>query len=221
MGTVVAVYRQAPRPANADPEEQEAFKKAPRTAEGGVGGSPGGRGGVVAEDEMCVGLKPVLRRAWAPKGRRRYEWVYVYGFVRPRIGEAFWLLMPTVNAEAFSLVLGRFAKWVGPGQDKRVLLVVGRAGWRVAGDLRIPEGLDLKFLPARSPELQPVERLRPLVNERIANRPSGTSANWRWRWWRDAWRSPSVSTCGGGTAAAAGGRTPHEASDAVCRKPYK
>ncbi len=70
MGTVVAVYRQAPRPANADPEEQEAFKKAPRTAEGGVGGSPGGRGGVVAEDEMCVGLKPVLRRAWAPKGRR-------------------------------------------------------------------------------------------------------------------------------------------------------
>lgn len=48
-----------------------------------------------AEDEMRVGgLKPVLlRRVWAPRGRRpiarvrrRYEWAYVYGFVRPRTG---------------------------------------------------------------------------------------------------------------------------------------
>lgn len=32
------------------------------------------------------------------------------------------------------------------------------------------EGTELEFLPARSPELQPAERLWPLVNERVANR---------------------------------------------------
>ena len=34
----------------------------------------------------------------------------------------------------------------------------------------MPEGVELEFLPARSPELQPAERLWPLVNERAANR---------------------------------------------------
>ncbi len=80
-------------------------------------------------------------------------------------------MMPTVNAAAFSLALGRFAEWVGAGKDKRILLVLDRAGWHVAKDLRVPEGLKLEFLPPRSPELQPAERLWPLVNERIANRP--------------------------------------------------
>ncbi len=105
------------------------------------------------------------------KGRRRYEWVYVYGFVRPKTGEAFWLVMPTVNTRAFSLALSRFAAWVGAGSDKRVLLVLDRAGWHVAEDLEVPEGLELEFLPARSPELQPAERLWPLLNEGVANRP--------------------------------------------------
>lgn len=127
---------------------------------------------------MRVGLKPILRRVWAPKGRRpaakgrrRYEWVYVYGFVRPKTGEVFWLVMPSVNTAAFSLSLSRFAEWagVGPGK-KRVVLVLDRAGWHVAKDLAVPEGLHLEFLPARSPELQPAERLWPLVNERLANR---------------------------------------------------
>ncbi len=164
---------------------------------------------------MRVGLKPVLRRVWAPrgrrpaaKGRRRYEWAYVYGFVRPATGRVFWLVMPTVNAEAFSLALGRFAEWVGAGEDKRVVLVVDRAGWHVSKDLQIPEGLELEFLPARSPELMPAERLWPLVNERVANcpfedlgelegalverglalseRPDLLRGHTRYRWWPEA-----------------------------------
>ncbi len=131
-----------------------------------------------AEDEMRVGLKPVLRRVWAPKGRRpvargrrRYEWAYVYGFVRPKTGSVFWLVMPTVNTAVFTMALSRFAEWVGAGKNKRVVLVLDRAGWHVAKGLAIPEGLELEFLPPRSPELMPAERLWPLINERIANRP--------------------------------------------------
>ena len=79
--------------------------------------------------------------------------------------------MPTVNVGAFSLALARFAEWagVGPGK-KRVVLALDRAGWHVGKDLEVPEGLHLEFLPARSPELQPAERLWPLLNERLANR---------------------------------------------------
>ena len=83
-----------------------------------------------AQDEMRLGLKPVVRRVWAPRGqrpstpfRRRYEW-----------------------------------------------LVLDRAGWHTGKEVEIPEGIHLEFLPARSPELQPAERLWPLANEAVANR---------------------------------------------------
>lgn len=51
-----------------------------------------------------------------------------------------------------------------------MLLVVDRAGWQVSTQLRLPVGLQLIFLPAYSPELQPAERLWPLTNESLANR---------------------------------------------------
>lgn len=126
---------------------------------------------------MRLGLKPVLRRVWAPRGRRpvarfrrRYEWLYLYGFVRPESGEVFWLILPTVNAEAFSMALAHFAEWAGAGKDKRILLVLDQAGWHTGGKLEVPEGIHLEFLPPRSPELQPAERLWPLANEAVANR---------------------------------------------------
>jgi transposase len=130
-----------------------------------------------AEDEMRVGLKPVLRRVWAPCGKRpvvrvkrRYKWVYVYGFVRPTTGETYWLILPTVNVEAFSLALKHFGEGVGAGEAKRILLVVDQAGWHTGGEVEVPEGIELEFLPSRSPELMPSERLWPLINERVANR---------------------------------------------------
>ncbi len=127
---------------------------------------------------MRLGLKPMLRRVWAPrgkrpiaKGRRRYQWVYLYGFVRPKTGEVFWLVLPRVDAATFSLALSHFAREVGAGAGKRVILVLDQAGFHTGGKVVVPEGIELEFLPARSPELQPAERLWPLVNERVANRP--------------------------------------------------
>ena len=32
---------------------------------------------------------------------RGHKWAYLYGFVRPESGEAYWLILPTVNAELF------------------------------------------------------------------------------------------------------------------------
>ncbi len=131
-----------------------------------------------AEDEARLGLEPVMRRGfWAPVGRRPvarfkrgYEWTYLYGFfVRPESGEVFWLILPTVNTELFSMALNEFAKEVGAAENKRILLVVDQAGWHTGKEVEVPEGIHLAFLPPGSPELQPAERLWSLTNEGVAN----------------------------------------------------
>jgi transposase len=130
-----------------------------------------------AFDEARLGLKPVIRRIWAPVGKRPlarfnrgYKWTYLYGFVCPQSGELYWLILPTVNVELFSMALQEFAIEVGAGEDKHILLVLDQAGWHTGREVELPEGIHLEFLPKGSPELQPAERLWPLTNEAIANR---------------------------------------------------
>ena len=129
-----------------------------------------------AEDEHRLGLLPVARRVWAPVGQRptthvhrRFQWLYVYGFVRPTTGQTWWCLLPTVRTNAFALALAEFARDEGIDADHRVVLVLDQAGWHRGAELRLPDGIDLVLLPAYSPELQPAERLWPLINQPIAN----------------------------------------------------
>jgi DDE superfamily endonuclease len=128
-------------------------------------------------DEHRIGLKPVIRRVWMLKGHRpiirvqhRYEWLYVYGFAHPESGDTHWLLLPSVNVEVFTIALEQFAQAVGACPDRRIILVLDRAGWHSSQTLVVPDGIQLVFLPPYSPELQPCERLWPLSNEAIANR---------------------------------------------------
>jgi transposase len=132
---------------------------------------------VWAVDEHRLGLLPVVRRVWAPTGRRpvapvrrRYQWLYVYGFVRPATGQSWWCLLPTVSVAAMNLALAAFARDEGIGPAKRALLVLDNAGWHTSGRLALPAGVHLAFLPPYSPELQPAERLWGLVDEPVANR---------------------------------------------------
>lgn len=128
-------------------------------------------------DEHRVGLKPVQRRMWVPRGSDarvtilpRYKWLYVYGFVRPETGQTFWLLLPTVNLAWMGKALEAFATEVGAGKNKRVMLVLDGAGWHTSPELKVPEGIELVRLPPYSPELQPAERLWDLSDDPIANR---------------------------------------------------
>ena len=104
------------------------------------------------------------------KVHQRYEWTYLYAFVRPATGEVHWLILPTVSVQTFSMALCHFAKEIGCGKDRHILLVVDKAGWHTGKEVEVPEGIHLEFLPASSPELQPSERLWPLSNEGVANR---------------------------------------------------
>jgi transposase len=146
--------------------------------------------------------------------RPRYEWCYVYGFVRPATGETWWLLMPTVSAEAWSAALAAFAEAVGAGAGKRVVLAIDQAGWHTAAAVAVPQGLHPAFLPAYSPELQPAERLWGPVDEALANRAFATLAELeaaletrclalagrradlrgrvRYHWWPVAWETTAA-----------------------------
>jgi transposase len=129
------------------------------------------------EDEHRLGLIPIRRRIWAPRGTRptapsdrHYQWLYVYGLVRPTTGQSWWCLLPTVSTAAMSAALAAFARDEGIDATHRAVIVWDGAGWHTSTTLVVPDGIDLVPLPPASPELQPAERLWPLVNEAVANR---------------------------------------------------
>ena len=124
-----------------------------------------------------MGLLPVHRRVWAKQGERptasvcpSYKWLYGFGFVRPQTGETYWLLMPSVSVEVMNLALAEFARDVNPEGKKQIILLLDRAGFHTGKDLDVPQGIELFFLPPYTPELQPAERLWPLLREVVANK---------------------------------------------------
>ncbi len=52
--------------------------------------------------------------------------------------------------------------------------MLGNAGWHGPKGLAVPDGITPVFLPPYSPELQPAERLWPLVDEPVANKHFAT-----------------------------------------------
>ena len=52
---------------------------------------------------------------------------------------------------------------------KKVLLVEDNAGWHRSKKVEEIKGLNIEFLPAYSPELQPAERLCSLLDEPLVN----------------------------------------------------
>jgi transposase len=130
-----------------------------------------------AVDEHRIGLKPILRRVWAPKGQRpvapvqhRYEWRYLVGFVHPASGRTLFHLATSVSIPLFEAELAAFARQAGASPKKKLVLVLDRAGWHTSLRLRVPDHVFLHFLPPYSPELQPAEHLWPLTNAPLINR---------------------------------------------------
>ena len=117
------------------------------------------------QDEARLGLKPILRRQWAPRGQRpiavarpAYEWLWLYAAVHPTSGRIFWLVLPSLNAALMQRFLDEFARThATPG--KRIVMVADGAAAHRATTLRVPERITLVRLPPYTPELNPTERL--------------------------------------------------------------
>ena len=174
---------QAPRPRHqgaATPDAQQTFKKKLKERVATLESQhPEKPVEVWAEDETRLGLLPVHRRVWAKQGERpiaavgpeTYKWLYGFGFVRPQTGETYWKpLMPSVSVEVMNLALAEFARDVNPKGKKQIILLLDRAGFHTGKDLEVPEGIALFYLPPYTPELQPAERLWPLLREAVVNK---------------------------------------------------
>lgn len=137
---------------------------------------------------MRFGQKGVLTHGWARRGYRpravrqtEYDWAYLFGAVCPETGESVGMVAPSVSIGLMNLHL----KWISEhtlrtpaGDMVRIVLVLDRAGWHVSPKVEWPSNITPLFLPAYSPELNPVERVWPLVRNRgLANRvlPGGSA----------------------------------------------
>lgn len=131
-----------------------------------------------AVDEHRIGLKPLLRTVWTPGGgprpsavvQHRFAWRWLVGFVHPASGRTVFHLASAVSIELFEAELAAFAREIGAGPRKQIVLVLDQAGWHTSLRLRVPEHVHLLFLPPYSPELQPAEHLWPLTNTVLINR---------------------------------------------------
>ena len=61
------------------------------------------------------------------------------------------------DTQAMSLHLAEVAQAVAPGAHG--VMLIDRAGWHRTKDLVVPDNLTLVLLPARAPELNPVENI--------------------------------------------------------------
>jgi transposase len=109
---------------------------------------------------------------WAKVGSRpraikqtQYEYLYVFSAVCPESGDACGLIAPHVNTEVMNVFLEQFSRELPA--DAHAAMVLDRAGWHVAGALKVPANITLIHLPRldrarrgpKSPELNPAENL--------------------------------------------------------------
>ena len=130
--------------------------------------------------EHRIGLKPILRRVWAPKGQRpialghhRYKWLYVTAFVQPISGEVFWYVSNGISKPFFAALLALFAREAGAGRDRIIVLELDNAGWHTGPNLVVPANQYFETLA----DLEHVvtERCRVLNGDQLK---PGTNFHW-------------------------------------------
>ena len=116
------------------------------------------------QDEARIGQQGSLTNVWAEKGSRpvvskqtEYEWVYIFGAVNPINGKSSAMIAASVNTDYMNEHLRFISE--DAGEDVHVILVLDQAGWHTAKKLKVPKNITLMYLPAYSPELNPIERL--------------------------------------------------------------
>ena len=114
------------------------------------------------QDEARIGLLPIVRHRITAKGiqpicgtEQKREYFYLFGAIEPLTGEDFMLEMPTLDGACFQVFLDEFAKL---DSESFHLLLVDNATAHTAEKLKVPANVRLLFLPACSPELNPIER---------------------------------------------------------------
>jgi hypothetical protein len=122
-------------------------------------------------DESRFGTHSRIGHGWFKTGSRTsvkkklgFKNFYLYTAASPINGEEFSLLAPYVNNECMSIFLQQMSEWLG---NRKSFVVMDQAGWHKAKDLKIPDNINIIFLPPYSPELNPVERLWKYIKDHV------------------------------------------------------
>jgi len=116
-------------------------------------------------DESGVEGDPRPRRRWTVRGGRpRVPYLgdhirtNIIGSVCPATGESFAMIFDGVDTDVFQCYLDYLAEAVPPDPAKRRILILDNASWHKAARLNWHH-FEVRFLPAYSPDLNPIERL--------------------------------------------------------------
>jgi transposase len=122
------------------------------------------------QDEARFGRINDARRCWAPAGVRPEvpaqivrEFTYAFAALSPHDGVLDSLILPEVNADLMAQFLREVAAR-HPGEF--IVMVLDQAGWHRTRNLSLPENIRLEWLPAYSPQCNPVEHLWDEIREK-------------------------------------------------------
>lgn len=123
------------------------------------------------QDESRCGILPVVYRRITLPGVKpiakidyTYEATYLYGAVEPRTGESFFLEMSHLTADCFQRFIDHLSESFSESLN---LIVLDNGRFHHANSLSIPENVELVFLPAYCPELNPIERVWQDIKARL------------------------------------------------------
>ena len=115
-------------------------------------------------DEARIGQKNKITRRWAKRGTRpsapqdqRTVSTYIFSAICSATGSTAGLVLPWCNTEGMGLHLAEVTKRVTPGNH--CVLLVDQAEWHIWERLIVPSTITIVPLPAKCPELNPVENV--------------------------------------------------------------
>ncbi len=115
------------------------------------------------QDEGRFGRINSLSKCWIPSGKRAVvgkqivrEFLYAFSSVCPETGENFSLIFPRADTDTMNIYLNMLSEEY---KKYRIILLMDKAGWHTCKMLNGNENIAIMYLPAYSPELNPVEHI--------------------------------------------------------------
>jgi len=135
---------------------------------------PGAKIRLFFEDEARFGRINEPSSCWAPMGIRPIvpcqmvrEYMNVFGAADPISGDKYFIIAPACNTLWMNSFLDELSKHIGIDY---ALVCLDQAGWHKSSDLHIPNNIRLFYIPARTPEMNPIEQLWPEVRKDFKNK---------------------------------------------------
>jgi DDE superfamily endonuclease len=117
-----------------------------------------------SQDEARIGQQGRDGHLWFERGQRPRGWhdmgresAWIVGAVCPARDTGVALVMTRADTAVMNRFLAELSAAVAPGAHAVVLM--DGAAWHIADDLVVPKNVTPVFLPAYSPELNPIERV--------------------------------------------------------------